>query len=305
MKPRLVIPRLLKSVSPRHRRWQGILDRCTIDPDRLPAPLPNPGPRDFLICGHSRSGTALLTAALWQPPRVVTVMEPWDSFALEPRALFRSLREELSEGRLLRGRLDLHELVERGRVVWQRDGERSYPVAVEPDHLLGVKMPAFWRYLPLLPETKFLVCLRDPVEIVASFARVGGRLGQGLDYDIPFNSAMNQRLEQTRDVAMRRIELFDHVADHLIPYLGHANVHVVRYERWFTDPTVQLAQVADFLGVDLAEPFVKIVRPQGDEPPRWIIEQVQRHCRTAQALGYDLDRWSPSAQASATSEDRA
>jgi len=181
--------------SSRYRAWRRLLAGLTLDPDALPDPLAGPGPRDFVVCGAPRTGTALLTAMLFQPPDIVTVMEPWDALRLPPAELFRSLRDEIdSTGVLTRGRLDVAALRAEGAVRWCHDGELPEPVSTSPGYLLGVKMPALWRYLDRLPNTKFLVCLRDPVEVVHSFCATGGRLAQGLDYDVPFNRAMNEDL---------------------------------------------------------------------------------------------------------------
>ena len=284
---------LLRRLSPRHRNWQRLLDSCAVDPDRLARPLEDLGGSDFLICGHSRSGSALLTAALWQPPRLVTVMEPWDCFRLVPADLVRSLRREIeSSGTLSRGRLDIAAIAADRRVRWCRDGEKPVTVRVEDGYFLGVKMPAFWRYLDLLPRTKFLVCLRDPVEVVNSFGAVGGRLGQGQDYDIPFNRAMNRRLRAASgDPLVRRVLLFDYVAERLLPHLGRDRVHVVRYERWRSDPAGQMAAIGAFLGRPLSPPSVDIVEPTSPRPAPEVIAAVARHCSTAERLGYDLGRW--------------
>jgi hypothetical protein len=276
-------------VSPRHRRWRRLLDGLTLDPDALPRPVAAPGARDFVICGCPRTGTALLTALLFQPPHVVTVMEPWDGMRLPPAELFASLRAEVATGRLGRGRLDLAALERDGAVRWCRDGEVPHPVAAAPDHLLGVKWPAFWRYLDLLPDTRFLVCLRDPVAVVRSFARVGGRLGEGLEYDTPFNRAMNDALTAaTGDVAVRRVLLYDYVHERVLPHLARANVLAVPFERWFTGPDALVAEIAGFLGTELRPERARIEPPgdagSGDDATRAL---VRRHCRTAAALGYD------------------
>src|SRR5689334_4323640 len=104
---RTVIDPVLGVVSPRHRRWRSILRSCDLAVEHLPDPLPAPGPDDLFICGSPRSGTALVTAQLHQPPHAVGVMEPWDALHHPPRELFASLRAELAGGVLRRGRLDL------------------------------------------------------------------------------------------------------------------------------------------------------------------------------------------------------
>lgn len=278
-------------VSPAHRRWSQLLESLTLDPDHLPQPVEPVGPADFLICGSPRSGTALLTAMLYQPPEVVTVMEPWDALRLPPVGLFRSLRAEISQGVLRRGRLDIGALLATGSVTWCRDGERPHQVDAREDTLLGVKFPAFWRYLDLLPDAKFLVCLRDPSEVVRSYRLTGGRLRLGLDYDVPFNARMNAHLEAaTSDPARRRVLLYDYVNSRILPHLERPNVMAVRYERWFTDPSGLLAEVAQFLEVGLGPGRPELKRPPlpatADEDAGLVTEV----CTTARALGYEPGR---------------
>jgi hypothetical protein len=223
---------------------------------------------------------------LFRPPDVVTVMEPWDALRLPPRELFSSLRAELATGELRRGRLDVEELIERQRVVWCRDGEKPRAVATAGRYQLGVKFPAFWRYLDRLPGTRFLVCLRDPIEVVSSYEATGGRLAEGLDYDIPFNRRMNDHLEAaTDDPAVRRVLLYDYIHQRIQPHLERPNVHVVRYERWFTEPEAQLAEIGDFLGVTLDGVPVRL-RPPEHRDTDQVAALVARHCTTAVSLGY-------------------
>lgn len=278
---------LLRRVSRRHRRWARITRSLTLDPDDLPSPLPSPGPGDFIMCGSPRSGTALLVAMLFRPPSVVTVMEPWDALRLAPKELFASLRAELSTGELRRGRLDIDELVERQRVAWCRDGEKPRAVNTTDPYQLGVKFPAFWRYLDRLPDTRFLVCLRDPVEVVSSYESTGGRLAQGFDYDVPFNRSMNDHLlAATGDPALRRVLLYDYIHQRIQPHLARPNVHVVRYERWFTEPAAQLAEIGDFLGTELHGLPARL-RPPEPRNTADVAALVARHCHTASALGYE------------------
>lgn len=283
-------PRELRTLgrvaSPRHWRWRRLLRSLTLDPDSLTSPAPSPGGSDFLMCGSPRSGTALLTAALFRPPGLVTVMEPWDGLRLPPRELFASLRAELATGELRRGRLDIDELVNHQRVSWCRDGEKPRAVDTAEDYLLGVKFPAFWRYLDRLPDTRFLVCLRDPVEVVSSYESTGGRLAEGLDYDVPFNRRMNEHLlAATGDPAVRRVLLYDYIHERMLPHLRRPNVHVVRYERWFNELELQLAEVGAFLGVDLDGVPVRLRQPaRRDTGETQFL--VRLHSTTARELGY-------------------
>jgi Sulfotransferase family len=281
----------LDALSPKHREWSRLLASLTLDPDRLSRPVDAPPAGDFMICGSPRSGTALLTAMLFQPPNVTTVMEPWDGLRLPPAELFSSLRDELAgTGRLGRGRLDLAALNRDGEVRWCRDGELPHDVHVAEDFRLGVKFPAFWRYLDLLPNTRFLVCLRHPYEVIKSYELTGGRLGEGLDYDVPFNRAMNDHLlAATDDPAVRRVMLYDYIYRSVSVHLDRPNVYPVRYERWFTDPDGQLAEISEFLGVDVTASRVRLRPPMsrgaGD---RADLGRIRDHCSIAKTLGYEL-----------------
>jgi len=280
-------PRLLGVVSPRHRRWARLLASLDLDPDRLTHPTVFPGSRDFIICGIPRSGTSLLSAALYQPPTCVTVMEPWDGMRLPPAELFASLRSELARGQLTRGRLDVHALISRGEVRWGSDGDFPHPVETAPEYLLGVKWTVFWRYLDRLPRTRFLVCVRDPIDVVASFADMKGRLSEGLNYDIAFNREMNASLSAaTDDPAIRRVLLFEHIASRIAPHLGRPNVMLVRYERWFQDRVGLMREIASFLGADLGPGLPTIREPARRSPDEEVVRLVEELCPSAGAMGY-------------------
>jgi Sulfotransferase family len=278
-------------VSPRYRRWRRLLKGLTLDPDGLTQPVTEPSAGDFLMCGAPRSGTTLLAAVLYQPPRVVTVSEPWDGMRLPPAELFASLRREIdATGVLGRGRLDVATLLREGTVAWCRDGDLPHPVDVTEGYLLGVKWPAFWRYLPHLSATKFLVCIRHPVEVVRSGLKKGGALVEGQDYDIAFNRTMNDALRRaTKDAAVRRVLLYDYINSRILPFLGRPNVLTVRYERWLRDPVAMIDEISSFLGGEVGRGHVSIQPPRqqaefrGDD-----VDLVRRHCRTAEPLGYRI-----------------
>jgi hypothetical protein len=281
--------------SPSHRRWRRLLRSLTLDPDRLRLSMQQPGPRDFVICGAPRSGTSLLAAVLYQLPEVVTVMEPWDGMRLPPADLFAALRDEIAgTGWLRRGRLDVDALSSKGEVRWGRDREFPHAVTTSEDYLLGIKWPTFYRYLGLLPQTKFLVCLRHPVEVINSYSKQGGRLRHGLEYDIAFNRKMNEQLRSATDRdSVRRILLYDYVNLRLAPYTGRPNVFAVRYERWFEDKEGLLQELGRFLGTDLGPGKAVIRHPRPVDIPGSEVELIRRHCTSAAALGYELDQPRP------------
>jgi hypothetical protein len=275
---------------PPYRRWTRFLEGLSLDPDSLTKPIAEPDSHDFIICGSPRSGTSLLSAALYQPPRIAVVMDPWDGVQMPPAALFASLRDEIdSTGGLVRGRLDIEALESHGHVRWSREMSRRVAVQTDRTYLLGVKWPVFWRYLDLLPNTRFLVCLRHPYEVISSYRRSGGRLALGLEYDIAFNRKMNQELEaSTGDMALRRVHLFDYIHERVIPHLLRSNVLVIRYERWFTESHRVIQELQAFLGVDLDPSRVVIRRPRVPPQPESERALIRAHCSTAEALGYEL-----------------
>lgn len=277
-------------LSPDHRRWRRFSASLTLDPRRLSLPLEAPGPNDFLICGSPRSGTSLLCAALFQPPRSITVMEPWDGMRYPPAELFRSIREEMERtGRLNRGKLDVMALRRDGEVRWTTEGDHPVPVHCPAECLVGIKWPAFWRYLELLPAAKFIVCLRHPFEVIASYRKAGGSLAEGLDYDIPFNRSMNEELRAgTRNEAIRRIRLYDYINARMLPFLGRPNVLTVRYERWFTEPERMLEEIGAFLGADLQHSPARVDPPREHVGSAEEVQLIRAHCSTADRLGYDL-----------------
>jgi hypothetical protein len=278
-------------MSPVNRyRWRRLLRSCDLDPGLLQEPLDEPDMNDFIICGCPRSGTSLLAGMLFRPPASVVAMEPWDGLRLEPAQLFDSLRTEImEEGVLRRGRLDVGALEREGRMAWVRDEEQPVPLVVEPGFRLGVKWPAFWRYLDLLANTRFLVCVRDPVEVISSMAGTGGRLAAGYDYDVAFNRGMNTYLRTATDEPpVRRALLYEYVNSRILPHLGNANVKVVRYERWYEDPDLLLSEVAEFLGLEGLERQVRLRPPNPVKQPERIEPLVERYVPSARQLGYPV-----------------
>lgn len=251
-----------------------------------PSEVPT-SPRDFIICGSPRTGTTLAAAQLFQPPTVTTVMEPWDGLRFPPHALFASLREELAQGVLRRGRLDVAALRTDGRVAWTHEGT---PFELDPtssELLVGIKWPAWWQYLDALPDTKFIVCLRHPFEVLDSYRRTGGRLREGSDHPVAMNRAVNARVRASgRSLAVRRATLYETINRYVLGYLDRPNVYPLRYERWRSESDALREEMSDFLNTDLG-PWPAKFRPS--EPVavgRRTKEIVRRHVPVARQLGY-------------------
>lgn len=268
-------------------RWRALLRSCSFNPDTTEQPVGDLAESDFLIAGCPRSGTSLLAALLFEPPQVVTCVEPWDGLRMSPAQLAMSLRTELADGELRRGRLDVAALDERRAVRWQRDGERAFPVDTAAGFKVGIKWPVYWRYLDHMPNTKFLICVRDPRDVLVSFAETGGRLAQGQDYDVAINHAMNRTLlGATTDPALRRALMWEYINSRIVRHMGRDSVLLVRYERWFEDPAQQWSDIAAFLGLSGGwEPNVELSRRAKDRDPA-VAALVAEHCPTAGELGY-------------------
>jgi len=269
-------------------RWRKTLSRCQLSIEELESPLHQPGSKDFIIAGCPRTGTSLLAATLFQPPDLVVSMEPWDGLRMPPAELFTSLRSEIKDtGALRRGRLDVSAIRSEGRVGWHRDGEKTHAISLHQAFQLGVKWPTFWQYLDLLDRTRFLITLRHPAEVVTSFGRVGGRLSQGFDYDVPFNARLNATVAAaSNDPIERRALMYEYINSRIEPYLSRPNVLAVRYERWIDNPTELLSEIAAFLGVPHISPKVSIHPRTGRAYPDDLTQLIRRLCPSANKLGY-------------------
>lgn len=279
------------TVHPAAIRFRRFLRSLPLDLESLPDPLPDLGPDEFIICGCPRTGTSLLAALLFQPPHVVTVVEPWDGLRMPPTELFRSLRDEItSTGALSRGTLDIPSLRQAHTVRRVAEGSGAAPVPTSPGWQLGVKWPAYFQLIPRMPNTRFLVCLRDPSDTVASFKAIGGAVRRGYEYDVAFNRALNRKVrESATSAAQRRAALYGVVHEQLASAVSRPNVLTVRYERWFSDRDRQWFEIGEFLGLDL-EP---IAVPLKNDPKRVLLDAadldaIRRRCTIARELGYAL-----------------
>jgi hypothetical protein len=245
------------------------------------------GNRDVIICGSPRSGTTLLAAQLFQPPSVVSLMEPWDGLRMAPADLFDAIRANLRNGKVPGGRLDLDALRTDRAVEWTE--EHTAQVGwVADDVVLAVKWPAWWQYLDRLPSGRFLVTVRHPYEVLDSYERTGGHLREGQDYPAALNEDVNRRVRQLagRNLARRRAALYETVNRALLQHLHRSDVFVVRYERWYSEPDELRFELEEFLNCELG-PWPAAIRSHGARPVTedlrmLVIQQVP----VARELGY-------------------
>lgn len=286
--------RRLRTIHPARLRFRLFLRKYKLNPDTLPQPLAGISDRDFFIAGCPRTGSSLAAAALHQPPHVVTSVEPWDGLRLPPAELFRSFRQEIdTHGTITRSTLAYEPLLTNGKVVRVPEGSTRADVTVSPNYQLGIKWPAFYRYLPLMPDARFVICLRHPFEVLSSFKAQGGSLHEGMEYPAEFNRTINQAVRRrTSDWAERRIALFDEAHERIIPYLSRPNVYVLRYERWFTEHGKLMDELSAFLGVRLGAGPAKIATPKSSDGGNTLTpkerEAIRRTSTTAGRLGYDI-----------------
>jgi hypothetical protein len=97
-------------------------------------------------------------------------------------------------------------------------------------------------------------------------------------------------LSTTEQDHVRRVLLYDYANLRLAPHLDRPNVFAVRYERWFEDRKRLLHEIGEFLGTDLGPGMALIRRPRPADLSASEVEVIERHCRSAAILGYDLSQ---------------
>lgn len=272
----------------RLRRENREFDRFVQTLDYVPKPVEEPiGDNDFIICGSPRSGTTLLAAQLFQPTSVVTVVEPWIGLKESPATAFRMVREGLADGELRHGRLDVPALRDGRRVRWS-DNETSTIVGpATMQTLVGIKWPAWWQYLGRLPDARFIVCVREPGEVISSYRHTGGSLREGLDYPARLNDEFNRTLRRrTRSLAARRALLFETINNEVLRHAGRNKVLIVRYERWFDDRDALGRDLEAFLGIDLGPWPVDITVPNSSGQHQTVAPMTASLRDVCNRLGY-------------------
>jgi hypothetical protein len=128
------------------------------------------------------------------------------------------------------------------------------------------------------------------VETVASFKRTGGRLVEGLDYDVAFNHEMNAHLTAAaRDIELRRVLLYEYINSRILAHVDRTNVLVVRYERWLRDAESLRREISEFLQAPVAEwpATIRPPVPRSDGLTEREHNLIRNFAPSARELGYE------------------
>ena len=201
---------------------------CPAMPHQLP-PLPN-----FLILGASRSGSSTLHAWFSQHP---------DIFMSEPKELWFFNRDD----QYRRG-LDHYRAMYGGWNEEQILGECT-PVYLYRNLLYYDRSKLYWakrdgaiaRIARDLPDAKFLISLRHPLDRFVSQYRKNsrrGKLGVGPTLDAHARKAGADGMSYRADL------------ENVRNLLGLERVRFIIFEEWTVHPHAMLSEVCQFLGTD-------------------------------------------------------
>lgn len=258
----------LASLLRRDPEWAGLLEptklrsRATVGATGPAAP-----PAELVITGIPRSGTSYVCSLLHDYDNCVVVNEP--------QAVFRSLREEpvpWGVGRLYR---DLRAAVAQGDPIENKlDGGRVVedtagsdvrtlyvPEVTDTDFVLGTKNTLAYlaRLRPLrraLPNARFVACVRNPFDTIASWKRSFAHLRDAAVHSIPVGSDDDPMLSDHQRRQLRGIGSLDGAAERRAAwwrYLAEAILAeadwltIVRYEQLVGDPTGVVESILDGL----------------------------------------------------------
>ncbi len=249
----------------RHAAWTEL---ATPNPRRHTAGCLPQQDRTLLITGISRSGTSYLCSlidahsnavGLNETPELVTALKdpatPW----LLPTYL-RRVRSDILDGKPVRNK------VKHGRVTSdtaEEDRLGTYRPSVETHEFVVAAKNTFAflsslaRVRQVMPRARFVICVRNPVDTIASWkasfehlkiADLTIRPVGGPD-DPHLSSRWRKALgevEITQNLAVRRARLWRYLAERVLDEREHAH-DLVRYEELVADPQGTLARLLEGL----------------------------------------------------------
>jgi hypothetical protein len=256
---------ILGNLMRRHAEWSELAKPA---PRRHTASRMSQQQRTVLISGISRSGTSYLcslidahsnAAGLNETPELVTALKgpltPWSL----PQYL-RRIRSDILDGKPVRNK------VKNGQVISDTAAEDrlgTYHPSVEThDFVVAAKntfafLSSLARLRKVMPRARFAICVRNPVDTIASWKASFAHLRQA-DLSIrpvggPDDPNLPQRwrkalqdIEATPNLAVRRAKLWRYLAERILE--DRANGHIlVRYEDLVADPEAVVGKLLDGL----------------------------------------------------------
>ena len=233
---------------------------------------------NVLITGIPRSGTSYLCTILNKVRGCVAINEPTQIFA--PLAgpglpwgvatFYRNLRRDILDDRLIQNKLHNGEFIEDTSLV---DTVADYSPEIDrTNFLLATKNTlAYLARLPellrVMPEARIVVCVRNPMDTIASWKTTFDHLSKADVNSFPVGNpqdnhlavpALNRLAEiaHTSALPLRRALLWRHLAELILE--NRDRILLVRYEELVSRPTEILQEILDAsssaLGVDLTAP---------------------------------------------------
>jgi hypothetical protein len=224
--------------------------------------------RTLLVTGISRSGTSYLCSlidahsnavGLNETPELVTALKgPLTPWSLP--AYLRRVRSDILDGKPVRNK------VKDGRVISdtaEEDRFGTYQPSIETHEFVVAAKNTFAflsslaRVRQVMPRARFVICVRNPVDTIASWKAsfehlrqadltirpVGGPDDPNLS---PRWRAALEEIETTQNLAVRRAKLWRYLAERVLEDCANGHT-LVRYEDLVADPIAVLAKLLDGL----------------------------------------------------------
>lgn len=225
--------------------------------------------RTVLITGISRSGTSYLCSlidscsnavGLNETPELVTALKgpltPWSL-----RAYLRRVRSDVLDGKPVRNKvkdgLVISDTAEEDRLGTYQPSVESHDFVVAAKNTFAF-LSSLARLRQVMPRARFAICVRNPMDTIASWKASFAHLRQadlsirpvgGPDdpsQPLCWREALGE-IEATRDLALRRARLWRYLAERILEHRRRHGHILVRYEDLVKDPEAVLAKLLDGL----------------------------------------------------------
>jgi len=241
-------------------------------------PLP-----DFVVAGERRSGTSGLSALLAQHPGIF--MHP-----KRDRGYF--VDDEARKGPEAKAGWDRTHSVEDYAAFFADAGAETGKIIGEKSADYLFWRPAHERLNQYLPEAKFIITLRNPVE--RAWSHYWNEVGKGRER-LSFETALTAEQDRKQRDAYAHNHLsyvargfYDESLTHFFEHISRDRVLVTTLESLISDPETVLPEICRFLGAD---PRFRFPEARGKHNPNWTMTPkpwAERGSIARIASGYGL-----------------